>query len=88
MPYILLQGVVHEIVYSVLFVSKNNQNSTLWIPCGYNVEQVFLANFPVVVYSYTKSGGKWWKVSRSGMKVVGVGEPLEISQFPSCYGSW
>lgn len=74
--------------YLSVKVSKTYQNSTLWIYCGYNVEQVFLANFPVVVYSYTKSGGKWWKVSRSGMKVVTVGESLEIGQFPSCYGSW
>lgn len=68
--------------------SITHQKSVLWITCGYNVEQVFLAKFSIVVYSYSKSGGKWWKVSRSGIKVVGVGELHKTSRFPPCYGSW
>lgn len=56
--------------------------------CGYNVEQLFLANFPIVVYSCIKSGGKWWKVPRSGRKVAEDVRPPQRSWFFPRYGSW
>lgn len=50
--------------------------------CNIFLTQISLANWGEMVYSCIKSGGKWWKVSRSGGN-----EPLRPLP-ETAHGSW